>query len=74
MMTLSEMIYSMSVDCHIGSCREERLRDSRGREGLSVGVRGLSGGQGWDSAHRGRLAIDESRDCSSTARKNGKPT
>ena len=39
-----------------------------------MGVRGLSGGQGWDLAHRGGLAIDKSRDCSSTARKNGKPT
>ena len=42
-------------------------------EGLSAGVRGLSGGQGWDS-HRGGPAVDESRDRSSAARKNGKQT
>lgn len=71
MITLSEMIYSMAVDCPTGSCREEGLRAEG--EGLSAGVRGLRGGQGWDS-HRGGPAGDESRDHSSAACENGKQT
>ena len=53
MMTLSEMIYSMSVDCHIGSCREERLRDSRGR-GAEWGSEGLEWGSGVGFGSQGK--------------------
>ena len=41
MITLSEMIYSMAVDCPTGSCREEGLRAEG--EGLSAGVRTAGG-------------------------------
>ena len=45
MITLSEMIYSMSVDCSMGSCREERLGESRGR-GAECRSEGLEWGSG----------------------------